>query len=118
MTEQRWRVECEIVKANLPNFYPFECSFGGGRRIYIGFKGLHEKRGKQYEIKVIAPKDTYPLLAPRVFITPTIDRGYLEADGAVSIFKEWIPTRDTFANMTLIGIQYINENMEGLWKSI
>ena len=106
MTEKRWQAECELVRKYFPAFETFEC-VRSGQRIYIGFQGEIVCRKNLFRICVLSPKDGYPLMEPRVRIRPTLDRGHLEADGALSIFGEWIPSRGSFAKLIATAIRYI-----------
>ena len=101
MTEARWAAEVRKMNQVFPWFRAIE------RDHWVGFKGdLKGPKGTVYSVEVLANKNTYPAMPPRIWLRPPFGANRL-SDGSLCISRAWRPDRDTFAQQILYAAAYL-----------
>ena len=109
LTRPRWEAEVRLMHNVFPSFEPF-----AEPGAWAGFRGwLQGKRtGRIYEVVLRAPVSKYPGEEPAVYMNPRPEHHHWIRDGRLCYLRKghiWNPSEDTFAQVLVIVIKYMNE---------
>ena len=118
LTENRWRMERELMQYNFPEFTWF------ADPPHFGFQGRLKGRrtGRLYEVVLEADERFYPQHKPAVYMNPTLGTHWVRPEhygwknGRRNLPQLcvpgdiWTPARDSFGSWLLRTIEYLEKH--------